>query len=100
MKTSPAILALIVFGAAYFLMQGRPNNQPPPPPPIDPRAARSAAQIRAVQNWVNSILALYGNVRSLWQPGGPFHNIPRNIMDDINIRPPIGTDTGPNSQWA
>jgi len=104
MKTSPAILAFIVLGGAFLLMQKSPPTgprvPPPPPPPVDPRTARRRAQITALQNWVTSIIAVYGNVRSLWQPGGPFHNIPRNIFDDINIRPPVGTDTGPNSQWA
>lgn len=31
---------------------------------------------QAFQQWVNSILATYGAVSALWQPGGPFHNDP------------------------
>lgn len=41
------------------------------------------------------MVSLFGNVKELWQPGGPFYNIPRDILDDINISPPIpGADPG------
>lgn len=98
MKAQNIILAAAVFVGLYMLSNR--NTMPPafqqaPPPPVDPRQARTQAQIQALQNWIRTIVALYGNVRELWQPGGLFYSIPRDILDDINIRPPVpGDDPG------
>jgi len=96
------LIAAIVAGGLYFLLS-KPQQLPPPgtgtQPPIDPKQARTAAQIRALQQWILTMVALYGNVRAHWQPGGIFYNVPKQILDDINIKPPAPGE-GDGSGWA
>lgn len=84
------LLGLVLLGGAalyYFMQQSRPqyvgpySNIPPPPPPASPN----------YQVWVDAILKTFGQVASLWAPGGPFYNQP-------GAPPPPGgtTPPGPN----
>ena len=82
-KKKDNTIAYVLIGAALFLFSRRRNQQPPPqyapqftqvPPP--PSNAQSFA------NWASAILSIYGNVSSLWQPGGPFHNYNSNDIYD------------------
>lgn len=100
MKSNKIILAVAVAAAVYLFTRSNPHRfRNAPPPPMDPRQARTQAQIMAVQQWARTIITLFGNVRELWQPGGLFYSIPREILDDVNIRPPApGSDAG--GQWV
>ncbi|MBX2926999.1 MAG: hypothetical protein KF852_04125 [Saprospiraceae bacterium] len=97
MKNNNLVVALAIAVGVYFLTKKpvRPQFSTAPRPPVDPRQAQTQAQIIALQNWIRTMIALFGNVKELWQPGGPFYNIPRAIFDDINISPPTpGADPG------
>lgn len=73
-------LAYIILGVGAFLLlsqKQRPQSGPynyypniPPPPPPRPNTAQ------AFGNWVNAILNSYGAVAELWEPGGPFYQLP------------------------
>lgn len=52
------------FGGTRYSEQFAPV--PPPPPPSAP----------GFQDWVNGILAAYGQIKDLWMPGGPFYKQP------------------------
>ena len=103
MKAKDIIIAGAVFAGLYFLLGQRRNPYATDPrytpPPVDPRQLRSQQQIAALQQWILAMVALFGNVRAHWQPGGMFYNIPKNIMDDINIAPPAPGE-GDGSGWA
>ncbi|MEO0627446.1 MAG: hypothetical protein AAFY91_10705 [Bacteroidota bacterium] len=91
MNTKTIALLLIGVGGLFYLNQQNRFQQrfipgqtfyPPPPP-------RNAAQ--AWSTWAAQMLQIYGNVRELWQPGGPFHNIPEaDVIDAIQM-----PDNGP-----
>jgi len=65
----------IGLAALYLLNQNRQPRQAynyyPNAPYAPPAPPRSNGQ--AFAQWVNSIMSIYGNVRELWQPGGPFY---------------------------
>lgn len=72
-------LAYIILGVGAFLLlskkqnysyQPRPYNYYPNIPPPPPNTAQ------AFSNWVNAILNSYGAVADLWEPGGPFYQLP------------------------
>lgn len=85
MSTKNIALFLLGAGAVFFLTQGSMRRQrfipgqtyyPPPPP-------RTAAH--AWTSWATQMLQIYGNVRELWQPGGPFHNVPMEDIEAIQM---------------
>lgn len=89
-KRKDNTLAYILIGAAAVLFLSKRNAPAanyapqfaaaPPPPP------RSNAQAFAA--WVAAMMSIYGNVSQLWQPGGPFYNMPANeIYDAANSNP-------------
>lgn len=92
MKNNNLFFGIALIGIAYLLYrqhmmlsqytryngpqayEGQFKNVAPPP---DSRTA-------AFNAWVRAILNLYGNVKELWAPGGPFHNIPEDeILDAV-----------------
>lgn len=91
-KNKGAFLILILGGivVAYMMLQKRSTpastnySSVPPPPP------RNNAQ--ALATWANTILAIYGNVAELWQPGGPFYNYKNDLLEIVT--PPNNYDNG------
>ena len=75
-------LAYIILGVGAFLLLSQKQRPPyqtgpynyypniPPPPPPRPNTAQ------AFSDWVSAILNSYGAVADLWQPGGPFYQLP------------------------
>ena len=49
---------------------GTPANQPPPPRPHP-----SSDRDKWVK-WASVIIAIFGQAKKLWEPGGPFYNTP------------------------
>lgn len=73
MKKDTLILVAFGFAALYLLQQNRqPAPQYYPNYPQIPQAP-PRTNGAAFAQWVNSILQIYGNVRQLWEPGGPFY---------------------------
>lgn len=82
--------AYLLLGLAAFLIlqQRRPAAAPPYNnyPQAPPAPPRSNAQAFAA--WAAAMVHLYGNVSSLWQPGGPFYQFPANeIYDAVGNNP-------------
>jgi len=47
-------------------------------PPPDRRS-------QAWRDWVNSVVQIFGQAKSLWEPGGPFYKLPKgDIIDIVN----------------
>lgn len=64
--------ALLIAAGIFFLLRGflprRSNYVPPPPAPTQPN------YYDLFKNWAITILEVFGDVKSLWEPGGPFYN--------------------------
>lgn len=96
---------LLIGAAAFMLLQRRntPANYAPQFAAAPPMPQVNTAQ--AWQNWINSIVNLYGNVRALWQPGGPFYNAQATgalpATNDIYLPPnPFDGPELPAGSWA
>jgi hypothetical protein len=86
-KKDNTILALAIAVGVFLLTSGRTSNQvpssgsiPPPPPPQQPD------YYTAFKNWAQAILDIFGDMRELWEPGGPFYNRSpqeQNIIQDL-----------------
>ncbi len=99
MKTRKLIGILLIGGAAvWYLTKQRqqpiripanynPNQVPPQPQTNTP----------AWQNWVNVVIATYGAVAWLWQPGGPFYKVPTSTVYDAIPNPGQYNWNDPNS---
>ena len=48
----------------------------------------SSSNAQAWQQWVNTILSIYGNVSELWEPGGLFYNHRQDVIDATGVQPP------------
>jgi len=80
-KTTGLIIAAGVAVALYFLLsRNRPRINPPQFQNIPPRPATKG---EAFNQWVMSIIALYGQSKQLFEPGGPFYKIPTKDIIDI-----------------
>lgn len=93
-KKKDKTLGYVLIGlAAYLLLQRRQTpvyQQFPQVPPAPPTKGQAFSQ------WVNSILAIYGNVKELWEPGGPFSNInPADIQQAVDS--PTSSSSSPYS---
>lgn len=70
----PIIFILIGAGIVYLLTRSSRASQQRPYynyPTIPPAPSPTAAQAWAA--WAQTIIQTFGNVASLWQPGGPFY---------------------------
>lgn len=87
MKNKDLVAGLLIGGGVLYFAttwiqnQGRNNippiSQAPKPPP------RSKAD--EWQSWVALIFSIYGNVKELWEPGGPFYGMNKDdIYDEVN----------------
>lgn len=74
-KNKTLIIAFAAVAAIYFLTRQQPQFQqaPPRPAPTDPNPSNAWAM------WAMSLVQIFGNVSSLWQPGGPLY---RNQFTD------------------
>jgi hypothetical protein len=66
-----------------FQAQLRAQYQNTPAPP------RQGAPQSEWQQWMGLVMSLYGDIRGLWEPGGPFYR-QEDIIDIVN---PPGTGT-------
>jgi len=78
-NTTVAIIAAL----AVFLLTSRRSTAQRPPirnyPPPPPRTGSAWGQ------WAQTILRIYGDVKELWEPEGPFHNVdPERVYDAVN----------------
>lgn len=77
MKTKD--IGLILAGVAVYMLitqnQKRYNTYQNYPT-VPPQPPRNNAQ--AWQQWVQTIIGTYGMVAELWQPGGPFYQVPQS----------------------
>lgn len=77
-------MLLIGLAAVLLLTQRKQTPVYQNYPQIPPSPPQSNAQ--AWQEWASAIIATYGNVAQLWQPGGPFYNV--NSTPGIDAPPP------------
>jgi len=68
-----AIAALI--GAGIYMLT-RPRTAPPTPANFQQIPPAPPPQTQQWGQWVEGVLATFGNVAQLWQPGGPFYQQP------------------------
>lgn len=82
-KKKDKTLGYVLIGlAAYLLLQQRQTPQYQQFPQIPPQPPTKG---QAFAEWVNSILAIYGNVKELWEPGGPFYNLnPADVQQAVD----------------
>lgn len=76
-------LGMLAIGAAAILLLTGSSRQQAYAPQfqhIPPMPPRSNAQEYAA--WANAIIATFGNIAALWQPGGPFYG--QNQSDTLN----------------
>lgn len=94
-KKNDKTLGYLLIGlAAVLLLRQRPAYNAYPQFPQAPPAPPTKGQ--AFSQWVNSILAIYGNVKELWEPGGPFSNInPADIQQAVDS--PTSSSSSPYS---
>lgn len=84
------IIAVIGLGLVVFLMMNR--ARPPYLPQqsyVPPRPVNQTPQ--AIAAWVTSMIQIFGNVRELWQPGGPFYKPSPEVqaaLDALRLSPP------------
>jgi hypothetical protein len=79
--TTGLIIAAGVAALLYFLLnRNQPRINPPQFQNIPPRPSTKG---EAFNQWVMSIIALYGQSKSLFEPGGPFYKIPTKDIYDI-----------------
>lgn len=93
-KKKDKTLSYILIGlAAYLLLQRRRPAVYQQFPQVPPAPATKG---QAFSQWVNSILAIYGNVQELWQPGGPFYNMnPADVQQAVDS--PTNSSSSPYS---
>lgn len=86
-KKQDKTLLYVGIGALALVLLNRQQQPPPPPvyypqvPPAPPRGSQ------AFGNWVKTIIDIYGDVASLWQPGGPFYKekiSPEQVQEIMN----------------
>jgi hypothetical protein len=93
-KKNNNLLLLGLGGLILYVLTRRPSYTPPPIqqgynyypsfPQVPPAPQNNAA---AFQAWASAILSTFGNVASLWEPGGPFYQeagTPGSEMIDVN----------------
>ncbi len=64
------MIALVIAVGVFFLFSRSKRQRyiPPPPPPAQPN------YYELFKNWALAILNIFGDVKELWEPGGPFYN--------------------------
>ncbi|HMN89090.1 MAG TPA: hypothetical protein PKD70_06305 [Saprospiraceae bacterium] len=59
---------------------------------------------QAIVTWITTIVAIFGNVAALWQPGGPFYKPPPEVKKELDalliLPPPPSGSMRPPSQWV
>jgi hypothetical protein len=80
------LLAAGLVGLGIYLItrQGGQQNLPQPQPlPVPPKPPRNSPNFQA---WAAAILSVYGQVASLWEPGGPFYqeNVPKDLLNFVD----------------
>ncbi len=74
--------AYLLLGLAALLILSRRQPQHyqnyPTVPPAPPRSNG-----QAWADWARNIIQIYGNVASLWQPGGPFYQVNQTDVQQI-----------------
>lgn len=80
-KTTGLILAGVVAIGLYFLLnRNQPRVNPKQFQNIPPRPSTKG---EAFNQWVMAIINLYGNTKTLFEPGGPFYKIPTKDIYDV-----------------
>lgn len=95
-KDNTGTWILIGLGVFLLLQQRQVTTYPPGQYPYQnfpniPQAPSTKGQ--AFQQWAQSIVNLYGNIKALWEPGGPFYKHRTDDIFDV-------IDVDPNSAWV
>lgn len=80
--------ALLGVAALLFLRQSR-KPYTPQQTYVPPRPQSNIPG--AISQWVQTMVQVFGNVRELWQPGGPFYKPTPEVqaaLDALRISPP------------
>lgn len=76
-------------GLVIWALNQRRYTRPPVAPQYPQPPRQTTGQIWAA--YVRQIIEIYGFVKELWEPGGPFYNIPPEEIYDI-VGPTTGRD--------
>lgn len=80
-KTTGLLVALAVGVGLYFVIsRNQPNIAPKQFQQIPPRPSTKG---EAFNQWVMSIVALYGVTKDMFEPGGIFYKIPTKDIYDV-----------------
>lgn len=80
-KSTGLIVALAVGAALFFLLNRRQPNVNPKQFQQIPQ--RPSTKGEAFNQWVMSIVALYGLTKDMFEPGGIFYKIPTKDIYDV-----------------
>lgn len=88
-KDDKTLLIALLLGAGVYLLTrkqgGGTTTQQNPPPTYQQVPPAPAQNTQAWQQWVASIISVFGTAASLWAPGGPFHKQPLSQTQAIEI---------------
>lgn len=95
MKKNKVLIAVVLAVGAYLLLNQKKGSTTNTTTTLDQRDVSQeptkplpGASIQQVQNFLLSMISLYGAVDWLWQPGGPLYGRDRNQdLQTINANP-------------
>ena len=81
--TNTLLKAAVIGLVAYLLLNRRQSYTSKPYTAFPEIPAQPVGTTAAFDTWVKSIMQIYGTTKQLWEPGGPFYKLPKDLYDRV-----------------